>query len=745
MANSETETSSLTLEASLTRIHNESNLQTEHTSRHSKSGLLIDGPLLSPYIPTPPSKRPPISWIWKQGQGSGEAITRKSDNKPFWLCGYCIRKERQPILVIYSTDSTTPAIRHLVKEHGFNPDGSKVERKRKSDNQGALPAAVQRQIEAASTQLNRDGWRDCYLAWSISDDVSLSKASSKRLRRLLQYHNPAVKELLPKSRRTVRTWKLNTFKQFKPVVASNLQAAVSRISISFDGWKSGNGLSLLGVIAHYIDADYNVKNVLLALRNTYGLSTAEQISHHLLAVIKEYRISTKLNYFMADSANSNDAALRLLQSELSIDVPKQRLRCCCHIINLVCKAILYGCDIDCIEEALSNNDITGNVSQFEAILRGQDSLKALQAWRKKGPIGKLHNIVIHALSSPVRTEYFKSKQREAYGDSERLYHLVINGGIKWNSTCDMLERAFKLQDALNLYQTQFNQELAEDQLSTNDWLELSDIRALLQPLKEVSLALQSDGTYCCHGSLYESLTGIDYLMTKLEDLKQQHLHLPDSHFKASINLGWQKLNKYYTLSDQTPAYRAAIVVHPSKKMKWFESKWFKSHPQWITNAKEAVTSLYNEYKRRHADEALVLSEPGKELTEFERYNLLEDDYDNNDDLDRYLREERTPKDTDPLAWWRLNRHRYPILCHMAFDLLGTPASSSADERSFSKADWTLNKERYNTKDDLAEANQCVKSWIEEEIVYKTSHKKGRRSSSSGSNYTPFGSGSEVEG
>lgn len=82
---------------------------------------------------------------------------------------------------------------------------------------------------------------------------------------------------------------------------------------------------------------------------------------------------------------------------------------------------------------------------------------------------------------------------------------------------------------------------------------------------------------------------------------------------------------------------------------------------------------------------------------------------------------------------------------MAFDLLGTPASSSADERSFSKADWTLNKERYNTKDDLAEANQCVKSWIEEEIVYKISHKKGRRSSSSGSNYTPFGSGSEVEG
>jgi hypothetical protein len=56
---------------------------------------------------------------------------------------------------------------------------------------------------------------------------------------------------------------------------------------------------------------------------------------------------------------------------------------------------------------------------------------------------------------------------------------------------------------------------------------------------------------------------------------------------------------------------------------------------------------------------------------------------------------------------------------MAFDLLAAPASSSADERQFSQAHWTLNKERFNTKDDLAEANQCLKSWINEGIIYQT--------------------------
>jgi len=397
---------------------------------------------------------------------------------------------------------------------------------------------------------------------------------------------------------------------------------------------------------------------------------------------------------------------------------KQRLRCSCHIINLVCKAILYGCDIDCVEEALSTDDYSGTVSEFEAVTRGHDGQAALQAWRRKGPIGKLHNLVIHALSSPARIEFFKSKQREASDDEERLYQLVINGGIKWNSTCDMLERAFKLQDAINLYQSHYATELEDDQLSSDDWYELSRLKALLQPLKETSLALQSDGKVN-HGSLYESLTGIDYLMSKLEELKEQHIHLPSSHFKASINLGWKKLDKYYELSDLTPAYRAAIVVHPVFKMKWFESKWSKTHPVWITNARKAVTLLYNEYKQRHADDALAPVAPPKELSEFERYNLLDNDYDTDDDLERYLREDRAPAKTNPLTWWQHNQQRYPVLCHMAFDLLAAPASSSADERQFSQAHWTLNKERFNTKDDLAEANQCLKSWINEGIIYQT--------------------------
>jgi hypothetical protein len=126
-------------------------------------------------------------------------------------------------------------------------------------------------------------------------------------------------------------------------------------------------------------------------------------------------------------------------------------------------------------------------------------------------------------------------------DAERIYSLVLDRGIKWNSTCDMLERAFKLKDAIELYQGHFkgdeDEPLDDDVLTSDDWLELRELLDLLLPLRIVSLTLQSNGKDCNHGSLWQALPAIDYLMTKLETLKAKHKFLPNTHFKAAINLG----------------------------------------------------------------------------------------------------------------------------------------------------------------------------------------------------------------
>ena len=182
--------------------------------------------------------------------------------------------------------------------------------------------------------------------------------------------------------------------------------------------------------------------------------------------------------------------------------------------------------------------------------------------------------------------------------------------------------------------------------------------------------------------------------------------------KAMVNLGWKKLNKFYMLSDATPAYRAANLCHPQFKDRWFDSQWRKKHPQWVSDAMKAVKASFASYERRYREEVLQSQElvDGSEEDEFEAYNTNSDDIFVLDDLDCYLREPHDPDEkVSPLKGWQDNHHRFPVLRHMAFDLLAAPASSSTDERLFSKAGHVLNEERWHTGDELAESAQLLKS------------------------------------
>ena len=43
----------------------------------------------------------------------------------------------------------------------------------------------------------------------------------------------------------------------------------------------------------------------------------------------------------------------------------------------------------------------------------------------------------------------------------------------------------------------------------------------------------------------------------------------------AIEMGWFVLSKYYGLSDATPAYAAAILLHPQKRACYIEKRWDK--------------------------------------------------------------------------------------------------------------------------------------------------------------------------
>jgi hypothetical protein len=129
----------------------------------------------------------------------------------------------------------------------------------------------------------------------------------------------------------------------------------------------------------------------------------------------------------------------------------------------------------------------------------------------------------------------------------------------------MIERAILLKDAISLYQGNTEAPIdPRDELTGSDWLELSEMRALLEPIYKASLYVQStpDHRDQRHGALHEVLTTMDFILTHLERAKDSPTYTDAVHYKTAVNLGWMKLNQYYTKTDLNPAYILAVFLHP---------------------------------------------------------------------------------------------------------------------------------------------------------------------------------------
>jgi hypothetical protein len=92
--------------------------------------------------------------------------------------------------------------------------------------------------------------------------------------------------------------------------------------------------------------------------------------------------SDRIRWFVADNALNNDTCLEALSDLLKFEATERRLRCAGYIFNLVAHSILFGIDN-------ANLKPIGDAIYDDGIL----SLE-LAKWRAKGPIGKLHNLVL---------------------------------------------------------------------------------------------------------------------------------------------------------------------------------------------------------------------------------------------------------------------------------------------------------------------------------------------------------------
>jgi len=72
----------------------------------------------------------------------------------------------------------------------------------------------------------------------------------------------------------------------------------------------------------------------------------------------------------------------------------------------------------------------------------------LETWRRKGPLGKLHNIIVWISHSPQRRDRFAERVKQSLGPSTNALSLINRNSTRWGGDYDSLKRALELRDPL---------------------------------------------------------------------------------------------------------------------------------------------------------------------------------------------------------------------------------------------------------------------------------------------------------
>jgi len=167
--------------------------------------------------------------------------------------------------------------------------------------------------------------------------------------------------------------------------------------------------------------------------------------------------------------------------------------------------------------------------------------------------------------------------------------------------------------------------------------------------------------------------------------------------------------KYYTLTEKSPAYVAALVLNPQWKWTYFEKQWEEA---WYIQAKLYVRRFWEESYKSY-NTAVPVEEEEVVENEFIRWRKnLRGPVTVRDEYDIYLSTPTVPIE-DARAWWQepTQRATFPHLSKMALDLLSIPAMSAEPEHLFSSCKITITDRRNKLGIEAIEAIECLKSWM----------------------------------
>ncbi|OWB64652.1 hypothetical protein B5S29_g5851 [[Candida] boidinii] len=527
--------------------------------------------------------------------------------------------------------STKNPLRHLTKKHRIHDMSRSQSTFDSSLALSVRPLLTKTSLERATVKI------------AVQNMVPFNLFSSDSFREYSELLNVRFRELVVDRAAVVdKMFKIYLVRMSE--IKSALAAQVS-VSLACDIWTSPNNISYFGVTAHYINQDFKPISLCLSLKEVHGKHDASTISSIINGVIEEYGIKENILAVTFDNASSNIAAIPLLEGSIGCN---STVRCMAHIVNLVANAGLRILDSG-----------SGDVNDIHSILSK-----------------------IRCFSKKIRMSPQLQQRFTSYATINKQTVLpILDVRTRWNSTCDMLERAVELAPTIALF---MNNEsgMSEFHLDDLDWTKVDLVISLLQPLKEMTEIFSQEGD----GNIAGYISAFENLKLTLENLNilPEMLEVHDV-----INGMLVKVTEYYSKIKDNEALLIADLLRPKGLFTGEDFDLLKEKSSIFYNFEDLTETIDDGGLKNKIFCANIFSTLDSEIVAYSRMT-------------------NSPNRTLVDFW--ANATMLPTLRNMARYYLSIQASSVPVERLFSKCQLFLTDQRNKLSPETLQALVCLNSW-----------------------------------
>jgi hypothetical protein len=220
-------------------------------------------------------------------------------------------------------------------------------------------------------------------------------------------------------------------------------------------------------------------------------------------------------------------------------------------------------------------------------------------------------------------------------------------------------------------------------LSDDDWIQLKELCPFLKQFKDLTLFFSTTKEVRMSDLCLDFEDLLVDIKVNYVDKKEQ---LSDKLWYAA-NAAYTKLTKYYTKIN-SESFAIATVLDPRYKLGVYDST--QDAVLLKQSAKFAIESAFEEYSQKYSP--LTVHNHPQQSTDapvLKKQKRFATTVRVQDELTKYLKEDRLTAEDNTLDYWRVNKARFPILTKMARDYLALQPTSKDVEGNFSKGRRTI--------------------------------------------------------